>query len=440
MQFPDVSGKRLMVILAATTVIGLLVGASTLGPYFQLGYGLPSPNGKLVRYTQTINNALIDLPVFGTVFSWTYFDTQFHERQECINIFGVVLRGVYLRLRATLSVKIEVTALAGPTEITNQTVIFKVAEDPTRNVTIFRRNEYHVFSYSFKVNYAWSGAIAISETAPSIDSFALNCPSVDQMKETVIKTLISKYNAIAYEKTTTLSWDLNAPSLATLALPSPGYAGLMGLFLQTNLRLGGYANSGTAADISPQQEGTVVAICLDQYITTCPREAWNLGFPTPIDWTAPSDFVYYPDHFATPYAYWTTNVNTFGSTISFEKANRNYPDWWSWAYQASGISIGLNENCQLPCAAQWFRADVLELTSTPFEVPNYNIPPELEGQAINVPLEPVNLGTSNPPEQPLSEQLRLFWQQIWNTAKWAVIAVIVVLVLLVAFVVVRKIP
>ena len=422
--------------IIAGVLILVVLGGIFLGPsvarILGVGFGLPTPN--ILQATDPGGTYQLG----GQSNQWTYLSKTYTYTGHQNTLYGADAQHLQLCADAKVAITVQVTALAGPTNITNQTVIFKVAQNAQRNTTVYQSTNYQVYSYSFKVNTGWTGTFSFYECgvgwyhndALCILSFG-KCLSQTDMASQVVQRIIAQINNEVYETAATIQLDLNAPTLANKALPTPGYVGVMGLYLQ-DYQYGGYTG-GTAAQMLPNNVGTPVAIYLDNSFS---NQAFALATPAPLNYTAPAQLVYYPQNFAAQYAYWKIQIVTLGSTISFQSVNRDYPNYWVWAYQTSNLgnfpSTG-SQACLLPCVAQWFRVDVLQLTNTPFEIPNYKLPQDQrDKQSIVVPSAPTNPATPSPPQASATQQLYNLLLSIWTAFWYIVIAVIIILVLVVA--------
>jgi hypothetical protein len=415
-------------------ILGVVVGARISG-LLGVGFGIPTPS--LVAASDPSGT----YQTSGQSNQWSFVQKTLCSDQAD---YGVLRDKVqYLRICAdvNLQISVQASALGSPTRVTNQTTIFKCLQStpspcyaPKSNVTVYMIDNYQVYSYSFKITTQYSGTINFRE-----DSFlscqtllAVGCRALNDFRVTVVQAVIAQINSLVYEQNANLVWDLNAPTLANKPILSPGYVGLMGLFLQ-DYQLGGYSQ-GSAAQLLPNAVGTPVQLCLVNQFP-CPQIAFSLSNPTPTNYAAPAQMIFYPQNFAAQYAYWQTSIVNIGSTITLLQTNA-YPNWWAWSSTVNQIP-NFSPNapaCSLPCVAQWFRADTLQLLTTPLEIPNYQVSQDQrDKQSIVVPSAPTNPGTPGPPPVPWQQAIISFFNGLWNYLQYIIIAAVIILVLLVAF-------
>lgn len=412
MRYPFERKTTIILGLALIAIVTMFFFTTSL---FQLGYGIPTPNMREVRYVNTDSDTTVTVTKSGGVNDWTYLSKTYTVSKDyCGFLCQTHEKGTWT-LTARLRILVSVSPLAAPREITNQTILFKVAEN--ENFTSFNKVDYHVYTYSFRIATTMSGDINIAETNWFSDC-PYSCRGKDAIAEEAIRQLISTFNNDALESAPRILWDLNAPTIAQVAIPSPGYVGLLGLFLQ-DYRFGGLG-TGTTAEVTPKEVGSVVAMYLDQNLSP-DKIAFHVETPVPEGYLLPAD----PSDFATPYAYWQTSIISMGSYLVFSETAHDYPNWWQWSADVNRNPL-VSESCLLPCVAQWFRADLVESTSTPLEVPNFKIPDlEQQNQIILIPVLPGNFGTLQPPGVPIEEQIRVFFESLWNTAKWIIIGLFI---------------
>jgi hypothetical protein len=432
----DSLDKKEWSILVGIMMVGIvLVGLFVVVP-FQLGaYGVPSETVQnIVDSSGTYNGP----GGYGSAYTWSYKSgTTCNQQTDSNAVTGS--EAVTVCLDYNLQITLQVTAPAGPTNITNQTAIFKLTQQNSTAVTYFKQIVWGVWSYSFKFSTIWNApTLNFRETQRTAQCFY--CKSLDSLGQTAIQNDINTFNSVAIETAADIVWGINAPALLGGAL-FPGYLGIMGIFLQS-YNLAGVI-PGAQADLVPQLVGNPSTI----YLQPGPppsQSAWSgLGVPTPTGYQPTVQQEYYPQDFFTPYGYIKTHINGMGSTIAYQCAQKQYPNCWVWAYQAQSLTNApsTGPNCYLPCVDQWFRIDVVEQTTTPFQIPNYNLPTDQRSkQSITVPSEPQNLGTNQGPATSALQQLNNFINALFGALFWIAIGGIVILALVFGLYFIRKLP
>jgi hypothetical protein len=411
--------------IVAVVLVAVIVGGYFALPYLRLlsGYGLPSPAVETVTFPYMTNtNTVMTTSTFRSSYvNWVYLSKTYNYTYRIYSSFGQ-LESLRLYATVALTVKVELSELASPRDITDQAVIFKTGSD--KNYTYYNNVTYHAYSYSFKINTAWDGQINFVQRN-SADYFnnAEFPTGKTSMAKNCVKALIAMINNDVYATKTRILLSLDAPTLARESTVAYGYCGLLGAWLQ-DYKLSGWTQ-GTADDLQPQGTGTIITLYLDEGLT---KLAWHVASPPQPNQKFNNTLVAYPDYYATPYAYFYTDIITMGSTITFNDAG-TYPNYWMWS-GAVGNTMP-NSWSTLPACAQWIRADILLTSSQPYQVPNYQAPPEeTKKQVVTIPAEPTNLGTTSPPP---SSQPGL----VLSPGTWIIIAVVIISVVIIVYAILK---